>query len=419
MACAHWTPFVAASLQGRNVFKDECIRCFHSPKSPEGLDVCLTCLQGSCREQTAQGKTHAQVHFENTRCSAQDMHPIVMNIRMTPKPKDPSEPKEITKLAIGKPGGVDAEVDQYDTHCKVNCLECQNELSIEDPTVKAMCESVLQANSAFTEQKIGEWEAEIVECPHTKNLDQSGAQKIADESIAHCGECDLKSNLWLCMTCGHLGCGRKNYDGSGGNNHAVDHGKNAHHPLVCKLGTITAQGSASIHCYDCDEEVLDKNLAQHLGVLGIDIQSQVKTEKTTTELNLEANLSLTLSKVLEEGKILIPAFGKERTGMVNLGNSCYLNSVIQVLFAVPTFRDYFYERAQPHLDSCKNFTANCYMCQFSKLVLGLVDGHFSKPILAEKSKPEDPDEHYQDGIRPQMFKYLVGKNHEEFKTGQQ
>jgi ubiquitin carboxyl-terminal hydrolase 5/13 len=62
--------------------------------------------------------------------------------------------------------------------------------------------------------------------------------------------------------------------------------------------------------------------------LGIDILQQNKTEKSITEINLEANLSLTLSKVLEEGKILIPVFGPELTGMVNLGNSCYLNSVV-------------------------------------------------------------------------------------------
>ncbi len=62
--------------------------------------------------------------------------------------------------------------------------------------------------------------------------------------------------------------------------------------------------------------------------LGIDIQRQVKTEKTITEINLEANLSLTLSKVLEAGKVLVPVFGPGYTGMENLGNTCYMNSVV-------------------------------------------------------------------------------------------
>lgn len=139
------------------------------------------------------------------------------------------------------------------------------------------------------------------------------------------------------MACGHLGCGRKNYDGTGGNNHAVEHAHSSHHPVVCKLGTITPQGTASLHCYDCDEEVLDEKLADHLSKLGIDVCKQTKTEKSITELNLEANLSLTLSKVLEEGKILVPVFGAGNTGMINLGNTCYLNSVVQVLMSLPSF----------------------------------------------------------------------------------
>lgn len=92
--------------------------------------------------------------------------------------------------------------------------------------------------------------------------------------MAHCQECDLRTNLWLCMTCGHLGCGRKNWDGSGGNNHAVDHGKNFAHHVVCKLGTITPEGSASIYCYACDDDRLDKKLGEHMRKLGIEISSQ-------------------------------------------------------------------------------------------------------------------------------------------------
>lgn len=41
--------------------------------------------------------------------------------------------------------------------------------------------------------------------------------------LAKCNSCDLSNNLWLCLTCGSLGCGRKNYDGSGGNGHGMEH----------------------------------------------------------------------------------------------------------------------------------------------------------------------------------------------------
>jgi ubiquitin carboxyl-terminal hydrolase 5/13 len=125
-------------------------------------------------------------------------------------------------------------------------------------------------------------------------------------SAAKCEDCDLTANLWMNMHDGHLGCGRKNWDGSGANNHAVDHGEKFGRPLVCKMGTITPEGKASIYCYKCDDDVLDTKLGEHMHRLGVKIADQVKTEKTMAELNLEANLNMTLSKVLEEGKELIP-----------------------------------------------------------------------------------------------------------------
>lgn len=38
-----------------------------------------------------------------------------------------------------------------------------------------------------------------------------------------CEKCDLDSNLWLNLTDGVILCGRKFYDGSGGNEHALQH----------------------------------------------------------------------------------------------------------------------------------------------------------------------------------------------------
>lgn len=65
-----------------------------------------------------------------------------------------------------------------------------------------------------------------------------------------------------------------------------------------------------------------------------------------------------------------------------------------------------------------------------KLAHGLSCGKYSTSQLAdkvitdqmtdeEKKKVEETDEYYQDGVRPQLFKTLVGKDHPEFKTGQQ
>lgn len=63
-------------------------------------------------------------------------------------------------------------------------------------------------------------------------------------------------------------------------------------------------------------------------------------------------MNLTLSKVLEEGRVLVPAFGSGFTGLDNLGNSCYLNSVVQILFSIPEFMDKYVNSAEVHLNTC-------------------------------------------------------------------
>lgn len=143
------------------------------------------------------------------------------------------------------------------------------------------------------------------------------------------------------------------------------------------MGTITPEGNASIYCYKCDDDVMDSKLAEHMKVLGINIATQEKTEKTITEMNLEANLNLTLSKVIDEGKVLIPLFGPGFTGMDNLGNSCYMNSVVQVLNSQPEIRDFYTEGGLEHLMCSEKNPETCFKSQMHKLVLGLASGEYS------------------------------------------
>lgn len=107
--------------------------------------------------------------------------------------------------------------------------------------------------------------------------------------MASCKDCELSGNLWLCLVCGNLGCGRKFFDGSGGNNHGLEHYQKTGHSVSVKTGTISAEGNASIHCYTCDDDVKDDELGKHLGNFGIVMAKMEKTEKTLTEINLEMN----------------------------------------------------------------------------------------------------------------------------------
>lgn len=156
-------------------------------------------------------------------------------------------------------------------------------------------------------------------------------------ALSHCGECELTNNLWLCLTCGHLGCGRQTWvEGMSGNGHALAHWKSTNHCVVCKIGTITPEGTAGnnniyiyyiflllkdIHCYSCDEERLDPLLSQHLSHFGIDITNQEKTEKSLSEIELQLNLTADFSSAKEDNIKMKNLYGPGYTGLQNLGNT--------------------------------------------------------------------------------------------------
>lgn len=58
-----------------------------------------------------------------------------------------------------------------------------------------------------------------------------------------------------------------------------------------------------------------------------------------TELEIDMNQRIGEWELIQEsGVSLKPLFGPGYTGIRNLGNSCYLNSVVQVLFSIPDFQ---------------------------------------------------------------------------------
>lgn len=66
--------------------------------------------------------------------------------------------------------------------------------------------------------------------------------------------------------------------------------------------------------------------------------SLFQTEKTMMELEIDINQKVGEWDVIQEaGSKLCPLYGPGHTGMRNLGNSCYLNSTMQVLFSIPDF----------------------------------------------------------------------------------
>lgn len=106
-------------------------------------------------------------------------------------------------------------------------------------------------------------------------------------------------------------------------------------------------------------------------------------------------------------------------------DSCYMASVMQTLFSLPSFRErYHSELSASHLQTCENpLPASCLECQMLKLADGLISGRYSRlapapPVASSDFETPEPPK-FQEGIRPSQFKALIGKGHEEFATMRQ
>jgi ubiquitin carboxyl-terminal hydrolase 5/13 len=158
----------------------------------------------------------------------------------------------MTKLAIA----AQTESDQYEHSTFIRCWACDPADGRELPSsvqttgsVPALVNSVLTATSSARASEVQAWEEEIEACEHTLLLQQSPDPSVLNNGVVgtQCNACDLKENLWLCLTCGSLGCGRKQYGGvAGGNGHGLAHFESTGHPISVKLGTITPEGSAGM-----------------------------------------------------------------------------------------------------------------------------------------------------------------------------
>ncbi|KAI0816905.1 ubiquitinyl hydrolase [Trametes gibbosa] len=430
MSCSHLAE--AARLQpphlSQSVHREECTQCFDNQDSPLGVDVCLTCFNGGCLDKD---RHHARSHVAKTG------HSFTLNVKRKLKPSanrsdEEEPPAKMKKLAIVE----DREEDKYEFRTTLKCWKCDSQNGLDIPAndyhnLDSLIQSVMASSSAARQSEVKAWEEEITACEHTLMLEQLDTGHIAQSGLAHCAKCDLKENLWLCLTCGSLGCGRAQFGGLGGNGHGLQHYEETRHPVSVKLGTITSDGNADIYCYQCNDSKSDPDLSRHLATFGINVQTQTKTEKSMTELQIEQNLKFDFSLTGEDGKALEPVFGPGLTGLSNLGNSCYMASVIQTVFSLPAFRQRYQPTAASHWDACHEaLPADCIDCQMHKLADGLLSGRYSHPrphASGARSTPKDtnmlahdsPTPVFQEGVRPVGFKALVGKGHEEFATMRQ
>uniref|UniRef100_A0A7N8XVP1 Ubiquitin carboxyl-terminal hydrolase n=1 Tax=Mastacembelus armatus TaxID=205130 RepID=A0A7N8XVP1_9TELE len=367
-----YMPTIRVPRTGDRVFKSECAFSFESPESEGGLYVCMNTFLGFGREHVERHyrKTGQSVYMHLKRHVKEVSCPLLLLVcDFELGLKKDYEYEDEAKLVI------------FPDHFEIPLPNIEElPALVSELVLSGLCVCFLHASFLKTPQ-------------------QNTCLCFSVVSGWKCQKCEMRENLWLNLTDGAVLCGKWFFDGSGGNGHALEHYRETNYPLAVKLDNITPDG-ADVYSFEEEEAVLDPHISEHLAHFGIDMLQMQKNTENGHHTDNNARPRVSEWEVIQESGMKLKAvYGSGFTGIKNLGNSCYLSTVMQVLFSIPDFQRMYVGNLQRIFDYSPLDPTQDFATQIDAQMFSF--------------------QHQQKGVSPRMLKSLVSRGHPEFSSNRQ
>ncbi|GER51454.1 ubiquitin carboxyl-terminal hydrolase [Striga asiatica] len=148
--------------------------------------------------------------------------------------------------------------------------------------------------------------------------------------------------IWICLECGHFACGGLGLPTTP-QSHAIRHSKQNHHPLV-----VHYENHQQIWCFLCNklipaEKSDDSKQKETLKEVAKILKRQPEEGSNVDVEDVWFGSGSVSSAIkMDYSRSIVPdaKVGHSVRGLVNLGNTCFFNSIMQNLLAIHSLREY-------------------------------------------------------------------------------